>query len=370
MRFRLLLLLFIILSSLNAQDSLRVFLGDLTTKNRNKIKVIGSNTYNLNVKKITTNKCEFQLYNFDDQVSRFDSLKFIIKTKYLTDAPILDYYVKGELFYLLFHENLIIYSISKQKILEDFILKHRMSKIHQVDNDKIYLSLNFLYHPNDNPNSLSIGYLNKETRQQNVLHLTEYESLVLLGAGVHNITKSKDFFYVSHLNSYKIDVYNNELEKVSTIDDTLAFDGYTLFKYSSEQMYDGKNWFYEIYDIGDYQHPRMIGIQSIQEDTLIVVYKLPSLKDTPKVDRKIMIDMWIKDKSQQWKKNFIAVEKDDIAPYGVNKSIFFQFKGNFTCSNRFSSNNLRCANPKEKICSNYAIYLFPNCAIRWHPVFK
>lgn len=364
-------ILFMLLGiSINAQDSLRVYSGEISTKNRNKLKVIKYDTYSLNVKKKNKNTCEFELYHFENRKSTFDSLKFKIKDDILSEALILDYYIDGDLFYVLARKNIVVYSISNQKVIEKYELKNEMNVIHQIDKDRIYLSLNFLFHPLDEPHSLSISYLNKQTKEHRVVHLTEYESLVLLGAGGHTIAKSNDFFYVSHLNTYKIDVYNNELEKLSTFEEPSVFKAYNTYAYSEEQLYEDVSWFHEIYENGDYRHPRMLGIQAIQDDTLIVVYKLPTVKGTPKPDYRIMLDLWIKNEQQQWKKSFVAMEKDDTLPYGVNKGTFFQFKGNFVHGNRFSMLKLKCTNPQEKICKDFYNYLYPNCEIRWHPVVE
>jgi hypothetical protein len=370
MKANLTILMLLMSVSVFGQDSLRVFTGELSTRNRNKLKIIGPDTYVLNVAEISKKVSEFQLYYFENSKSIFDSLKFKIKDDILNEALILDYYIDADLFYVLARKKILVYSISKKEVIEKYELKKNMNVIHQIDNHRIYLSLTHLYHPLDEPHSLSIGYINKQTKEHRVLNLTEYESLVLLGASVRTITKSKDYFYVSHLNSYKIDVYNNELEKLSSFEEPSAFKTFNAYAYSEEQLYEDVSWFHEIVENGDYQHPRMLGIQAIQDDTLIVVYKLPTVKETPRPDYKIMLDLWIKNDQQQWRKSFAATVKDDTFPYGVNKAIFLHFKGDFMQANRFSTLKLKCANPKDKICTIFHNYLYPNCEIHWHPVVE
>lgn len=190
------------------------------------------------------------------------------------------------------------YSIS---FLNKIVLNHSYNKILAKKGNEIFLGLNFLYHPMDEPYQLALGKINLLTNAEISKNLSEtIDSKALLSVTTENISINNENIFVSHLSQYKIDIYNHNFERVDSIyrldllDVPYLKDKKIDYSFSKQEI--AEKIFFDL----DYQMGRMAGLQIVNNDTLVVARKGISTKiGERKVKGNISFDVWVK-KNEKW----------------------------------------------------------------------
>ena len=346
-----------------AQDSLLIFRGEVPSHNHAMIKCIGKTPYCMNYNMRSSSVYQFKVFYFDDRLHKFDSLDINGSDAELRNAFIFDYYLEPRHLYILARKKLFKIDIFSGKTIQKWPLKNEMNKILNISENRIFMGEIFLFNPNDEKYSLALSYVDVETNIHNVKAL-HYSSIALLAASPGNISMKGNRIYVSHLDEYVIDIFDENLDNIGSITDSMTFSGLNSYNYGEKLMlHDKKDLFYRIISDDDYSHYRMLGINAISEDTLVVLYKFYSQKDS--LQKHIpVIDLWVKT-SKSWK----IIEKsrtvsDGIKPYGVRKSNFLQFKNEFIDAHSFARIQVICQKRTEW-CTEYSTYFYPNESFMW-----
>lgn len=353
-----------------AQDSLKVMTEYFPSVNQNRLKIIGNNTYSLNFSDLNSRKYEIKIYEFQNINNKFDSITINGSESLLSHAMIMDYYIYNSELYLIVRKYLIVYSIVNKKIINIYPLKNEMNVIHEISNNKIYMSLNFLFNPLDEKCSYAISYYDLKLKKHIINELNEYSSISLLAASPYTISFKEKYFFVSSLNDYVVNIYNTDLEKVEEINNSIEFEAYSLYNYKEENIYKNKkDLFYSIIEKDDFKFPRMLGLQSLSSDSLIVIFKLPSVLDSTS-DNVSKLHLWIKNNHGNWEMKFFSDTRNGIFPYSRNNNDFRQFKSNFLSMNSFVKYKTFCDSRENKLCTSYSTFIYPHCKIMWKTMKK
>lgn len=326
------------LSILGQESNITIDTGILGSfHNNGSLKLIKNNYYYLKYEYLQKTRTIFTLKTLSEE-GDIDTIKSLIRISftYLNDFSVSSdtLLILGEVKH---NTTLVFLKILPGRLifLKSLSLLHAYNKILSVEKDHIILGLNQLLNPSLEQWRMALGKVNVLTGKETSKRLDQsIRDINLLAIKNENLTSNAKHLFSSHLTRYKIDIFNREFHLTDSIVRTEKSFGSYFTDNMTYPLISKKELMDLILFELDYQNARMCGIQAIGDDTLMVVWKLPTTKiGEKKVSGNLMIDTWVNE-NDEWK-----LLKSDGR---LCENWFYVFEQNLISSSSYYSITVRC----------------------------